>query len=812
MKPMKKTYMVVAITHIDLSWKKNECEMAELFDIFIIRLLDSLEQYPAFTYVLEQAYHYRSLQQRRPDLLERLKRFVQEGRLEVVGGMASTLETNVPNGECYVRNQSIGTQWMRETFGVTPTTGWLVDTFGIHAQVPQILKQFGQTHLLANRFGGTSHHDVFRARGLDGTETIVVGWHSYSSYVAPLHVAKADCSDWQAVDTLFARAEQLQGEGPFIVIPFVENEMMLGLHHMEQVRHRQEENGNEEWKLALPRDYFQALEVKRHSLPVVHSDLNPEFTGTFALRTEIRTTNRRVETLLLEAEKWNALAGGLPSNLLEEAWWGMAYAQFHDVFTGSHPTPIFRDLMVRYGQMESSAQTVLSQSERRLNSTHTIPTIGANHSHYTIMNGLPWDRVDLITLPLRETESNVTNVNLGDGQAPFEIRDGQLHVRASVPAAGAIGCVVEYESGVRLDEVKAEEVTSGIIENEHLLLECDTLGIKRFVLKHSGVTLIENAANFLVIQPDTGSFQIEHPNGGEVSSTVCRLHIRQFEATPICQRLLLSGEFPKLPWAGNGNKLHFELEFMLLAGKPRLDIGVKLKWQGEQSRIRFKLATALSTSEAIYEIPFGTVRRKPYIETKTAKGEWPAHRFVAIEDGEKGIALINTGVVGAEIVAPGTLAATLLRAPQSIWANVPIDAQSSQHGEHTFTFALVPYNGSWHESHVLEMAQEVNNPLQAIASQSILPAVSHVRLEPSHVVLSAIQAAADHSGELIVRVYETAGLEGNLKLFVLGAEAAWASDLQETKHEQISCMDDHVTAPIRPFEIKTIRIARRVTV
>lgn len=35
-------FYVVGSTHIDLAWKKDEAEMAEMLDIFVMRLLDTL--------------------------------------------------------------------------------------------------------------------------------------------------------------------------------------------------------------------------------------------------------------------------------------------------------------------------------------------------------------------------------------------------------------------------------------------------------------------------------------------------------------------------------------------------------------------------------------------------------------------------------------------------------------------------------------------------------------------------------------------------------------------------------------------------
>ena len=87
------------------------------------------------------------------------------------------------------------------------------------------------------------------------------------------------------------------------------------------------------------------------------------------------------------------------------------------------------------------------------------------------------------------------------------------------------------------------------------------------------------------------------------------------------------------------------------------------------------------------------------------------------------------------------------------------DDTSSQHGAHEFTFALIPYAGTWHAAGVAAQAQEINSPLHTVSRDGkveILPA-SHLRLDAENVVLSAVKTADDGSGDLIVRVYETAG-------------------------------------------------------
>jgi alpha-mannosidase len=265
-----RAFYIVGVTHIDLAWKRGPAEMTEMLEILAIRLLDALESEPDFRYMLEQAAHYRTLARTRPDLVERLKRYVQEGRLEFVGGMASTLDTNLPNGESFVRNQALGMQWVRENFGVSIQTGWLFDTFGINAQVPQILQQFGLTTLMANRFGGATFHDIFRARGLDGSEVLVVGRESYSAYVRRENTLRVFYHNWDGIDRLFREADDLPGDGPLLLIPYVENEYLLSLRPLRIAEERNAERPQEQYRMATPGDYFAALEKTGHEWPVLH--------------------------------------------------------------------------------------------------------------------------------------------------------------------------------------------------------------------------------------------------------------------------------------------------------------------------------------------------------------------------------------------------------------------------------------------------------------------------------------------------------------------------------------------------------------
>ena len=68
---------------------------------------------------------------------------MQEGRLQIVGGIDVMHDNNMPGPESIVHQMLYGKTYYREKLGVDVTAGWAIDTFGHNAQMPQILKLAG---------------------------------------------------------------------------------------------------------------------------------------------------------------------------------------------------------------------------------------------------------------------------------------------------------------------------------------------------------------------------------------------------------------------------------------------------------------------------------------------------------------------------------------------------------------------------------------------------------------------------------------------------------------------------------------------
>lgn len=797
-------YFLVSVSHIDMAFVMREEAYEECVEILLERIIGVLERNPQIHFALEQVAHYRKLQKRRPDLFQKVKELLASGRLEFMGGMATTAETNFPNGECLIRNQGMGLMWLQQNLGVTPHAGWLTDTFGLHAQIPQIMRQFGFQHLYANRFGGNKRYDLFHAEGLDGSRVLIIGKDSASVNVFPDSQAFIFCRNWGDVDQLFQEADRLSGDLPKLVTYYIENEEVFSEYYLKLAQDRMEQGSS--WKHATYQEYSEAIKQYEQEIPVLPGDLNPEFTGTYALRTPIKTENRKAETMLLDAEKWNALLGAGREAELEECWWDLLFCQFHDAFTGSHEDITMRNLLGKFTGVKNTAIEVQKAALQIEEASDSVVCV----------NSLPWPRKEWVKL---DGDHKIT-VWDGELKRPQCTRDGYIYFLAEVPAGGMKRYDIiedlilaekeeffDIKNGSQQTKQETAKTSKKEIHNEYLRLVLNERnGIESLEDMH-GHRYLSEAWDFLSVQEDQGGMQIESCQGAEIYATAGEIRISDALSDEMGERILMNGTFPSMRW-NSENQLSWEIEFVLRHCERGLRMKLNVNWKGDKTRIRLRIPCVMEGRDVYHEIPFGVVRREAYRNLPTAKGEWPVQRFAALENGKMGVALINKGVAGVEQEG-GTLVTTLIRAygnGPDAW--VRPTALSSQHGEQTFEFMILPYQGNYQTAHVQKVAQEFNQKIEGYMGRSNLcqDEMSSFELEGEGIVLSAIKKTWDQSQEVVIRIYESQGRRNKGILRIAGVKEVWSSDMKEEKGCQILCEGERINLELEPFEIKTLRM------
>ena len=97
--------------------------------------------------------------------------------------------------------------------------------------------------------------------------------------------------------------------------------------------------------------------------------------------------------------------------------------------------------------------------------------------------------------------------------------------------------------------------------------------------------------------------------------------------------------------------------------------------------------------------------------------------------------------------------------------------------------------------------------LQTEAHQGALPGEhSFVQVQPDNVVLTAVKKAED-GNSLVLRFYEWAGTESDVKLQLPpGAQTAQDADLMERPISDLPLQSGMVTVHTKPYEIKTVKV------
>lgn len=490
----KETLWVVPHTHWEGAVFKTREEYLEIGLTNITKALRLLKQHPDYRFSLDQVCYVKPFLERHPEEVPAFRQFVKEGRLQIVGGVDTMHDNNIPGGESVVRQMLYGKGYYREKLGVDVTAGWALDTFGHNAQMPQILKLAGYKSYWCRR--GVPHLNLpaeFFWQGIDGTR-IPVFWLPYGYgmfYGSPRNLLEfaGFANDRFAALTRYAR-------GPDRVV-------LAGADVSDPEEHLpvlvQEFNrGDAPFRIrfAVPAE-FEAIVAKRPGeRPVLRGELNPVFQGIYSSRIEVKQWMRNLERLLTTAEKLSVLAQwlGWPADRegLARAWEPVLFNQAHDLASGVMVDKVFEDSMRGYQFSHRLAEEFIEDRLEKIVSQ--IDTRGEGIP-IVVFNSLGWPRTDITETEAGFSDSGLNELALVDPEGnPVALQvleetrygDGGFRrariafVARHVPAMGySVYRLIARRASKALGEVRPTipglfEGTpsvqdSGAVENEHYI-------------------------------------------------------------------------------------------------------------------------------------------------------------------------------------------------------------------------------------------------------------------------------------------------------------------------------------------------------
>ena len=129
-KPDADTIQVIGHAHMDMNWLWTTSETMQMCNDNLRQVVAFMKEYPDYTMLQSQAAVYNFVELADPPLFEQVKKYVNEGRLELAGGMWTEGDMNMSSGEAITRSFLLGQRYFQSRFGRMAKIGWLPDNFG----------------------------------------------------------------------------------------------------------------------------------------------------------------------------------------------------------------------------------------------------------------------------------------------------------------------------------------------------------------------------------------------------------------------------------------------------------------------------------------------------------------------------------------------------------------------------------------------------------------------------------------------------------------------------------------------------------
>ena len=809
--------VAVGHAHIDSAWLWPVRETVRKCVRTFSSVLALMDADPDFVFACSSAQQYAWVKEDQPELYERIRRRVAEGRFVPVGGMWLESDTNMPGSEALARQMIEGKLFFLEELGVETRDVWLPDSFGYTGSLPQIIRAAGSRWFLSQKLSWNDTdrmpHHTFAWEGIDGSRVLAhfppVDTYNSRLAVSELHHAESNFAE--------------KGIASSSIVPFgwgdggggPTREMLAAAHRMEDLE------GVATVELGSPNTFFERAEAelgwaagptgagpggptgagpggvgaarptRLGGAPVWSGEMYLEFhRGTYTSQLRTKQGNRRSEHLLREAELWAASAAvgrgeDYPYETLKECWRTVLRNQFHDILPGTCIGWVYQRTEAEYAEVARRLEEVIARAASALTGPGEDPLL---------LNAAPADVAGVPSLaigPAAPPGEPVTVTELDDGV----VLDNGL-LRVTVDAAGLITSLVDLEAD---REVLTPGAAAGLLQ------------------------LHPDAPR----QWDAWDIDPEYRNAVEDITDFAGLDV--------------AAQGPQAPDAvvrvtrrvGRDSSLTEEIR--LSPGSRQVVLDIDIDWHERQRLLKLAFPLDIKADASTSEMQFGHVERPTHQNTSwdAARYEICAHRWIHVGEPGYGVAVLNDSTYGHDVTRDvdgqghpsTTVRLSLVRAP------LFPDPQADQ-GRHRLRVALRP--GASIGDAVTE-GYAFNLPARTVrGGQGAPPLVS---VTGAGVVVEAVKLAEDRSGDVVVRLYESLGARTRARV-TAGFEASGvvATDLLERPLDDGPALD--VTAggagpggaaaanlsnpdgpasalsalsaafELRPFQIVTLRFAR----
>lgn len=807
-------------THLDIAWLWTIEDSKKKAVRTFVHNLELMDRYPEYVFICSQPQVYKFVKETYPEIYERVKQRVREGRWQPEGAMWVEPDCNLPSGESFVRQLLLGKRFFKREFGIDSQILWLPDVFGFSGALPQILKKSGVDYFMTTKLSWNEYnvfpYDLFRWQGIDGSEILSYFTCHHAAYLG----SKAVNEVWKdfkqksiSSDVLVPFGWGDAGGGP------TDDMLEAGLRLQKGVP------GSPAVKLAGIKEFTRALDraAKQagEKLPVWVGELYFELhRGTYTSMAKSKRFNRKSELLYQDCELINALAGKLagtpyPNRELNEAWETIALNQFHDILPGSSVEDVYKTSFMEYSRLLDEGRGMLDKAALTI-----VDNIDTPAESVVVFNQLGRKRSDIVEIKLPEGYDDIA-VYDGEREVPVQdIGEGKALIFAeNVPSKGYKTFTLQRrcntpasqkcsgEKGRSFSDARPGsclEVSPGGISNRFFDILLDEDGtFKSIYDKLNGREVLKAGERGNVLQVfedlpqrwnDAWDINIYY---NEKKWEVTDLEsIEVVERGPIRAVLRIKRRFLDSVLVQ---------DICVYEDIPRIDFKTVVDWKEKHLLLKALFPVDVHAIYGTYDIQFGSIQRPNHWNTSWdyARFEVCAHKWADLSEGGYGVSLLNDCKYGYDIKG-GNMRITLIKSAD--YPNINADRDV-----HEFIYSLYPHRGGWHEGGTVDMAYRLNCPMYAYTTgrhEGRLPGeFSLLSVDKGNVIIETVKKAED-SDCIIIRAYEAHNMKTTARFTCsLGGFNAYECDLMENELTELPVSHGQFECLVKPFEIKTFKIA-----
>ncbi len=313
---------------------------------------DILDECKDVIFTRGESWVYQQIQRHDPETFERIRKHINNGRWEIVGGWLIQPDCNQPGYHGFEKQIELGKRYFQETFNQFPDIAYNVDSFGHNASLPEIMHKAGQRHYIMMRpqeSEMTLPARLFRWRGYEGGPEIVT-----------FRIAAAYTTLWGLTEDHVRASLKDLPQGVDHTMCFVG----VGDHGGGPSRHmvqwcRDHADAFEGAKLVFssPSRFFAAIASQIPSLPLVTGELQQHAVGCYAISRKLKTELRHAENKLGVIERELPKTQYAP--LLDRSWSTLCFHHFHDTLGGTCLPSAYNQIQAEVGGVHAVAEDIL---------------------------------------------------------------------------------------------------------------------------------------------------------------------------------------------------------------------------------------------------------------------------------------------------------------------------------------------------------------------------------------------------------------------------------------------------------------------